>query len=123
MTNVKLPLLVRVPAYLCGLLFSGLGAPVVAFLLAEHYVDQATASLLIVVVGVVGTISAALSLSHLSLADDPAQDVPVTSGPVAQVETPSEPAADSMSDTPNPAARADVQTARKAAVKPRKGTP
>lgn len=77
MTNVTIPVPIRVVAYLAG----GVGSSVVAYLQSRGIVDEGTA-LFIVSVG--GTLASTLALAHLALPDDGSGASQLVQAPVDQ---------------------------------------
>jgi hypothetical protein len=82
MTTVKTPLVIRVPAYLAGLILAGIGSPVVAFLLGKHVIDELDAAFIVALIGVTSSLAHLLALAHLSLPDDDTTPEPVTGTPL-----------------------------------------
>lgn len=78
-TLVLIPLPVRVTAYILGLVAAGLGGPTVVYLLTTDTITSAQATLAGAGLALVGTLSGAFALSHLSLPDStpaPGADAP-----------------------------------------------
>jgi hypothetical protein len=71
MTNVPLPLRVRIPAYLTSAVTALAGTPAVTYLAAEHVIDTPTTVFLGVVIAGIHVGADALALSHLTLPDEP----------------------------------------------------
>lgn len=121
MTNIALPRGVRVAAYVIGILCSGLGSATDAYLLDRHVVSAVTASFILVLIGVLGTLAHTMALSHLSI-PDVAGDV-TTAVPVAVAIQPSPENGQDVSEGPSEVHATDSSTETPEAVSEAPATP
>jgi len=97
MTLVKIPLPLRVAAYLLGLLVTGLGTPIVGALAQDGTISGRNVIVAWILIGFVGVLSSTFALSHLTLPDAGAPALPSTAPSPAVDEPTGAPATTSTS--------------------------